>query len=379
MIPYSIRYLTGLLFSAALYMHAPAFAEVAPAPGAVPPVVVAPEKPRSEAPFAPALSYADRVVSEDTVWRGKVLVEGAVTIAPQATLTIEPGTVVRFRQKAPRTALLVVQGRMVASGTKEAPIVFSSSFTAPVAGDWQGVMLLGSEKKNVMENCRIDGAQTGLEALFSNVTLKNVRVERSRTGMRFQDALVQMESGGAADCDTGLSFTESEATLRSPSLMGNRLGLSALRSSIYMQDGSLTVNRAAFTGDNCRVKIQGGAVLDNGRGITLFECQGSVTGAKVVRNSDYGMSLTASRIRVSGNQITGNGQSGLLVFDGASVAWGNAIHGNGGYDVYNAGTEEFRAPGNWWGESGPRVYDNSGIGSVLTAPRLTAPPKPPLQ
>lgn len=379
MIRYPIQYLTGLLLLAALYMHAPAFAEVAPAPGAVQPAAVAPETPRSEVPFTPALSYGDRVVSEDTVWRGEILVEGAVTIAPQATLTIEPGTVVRFRQKESRAALLVVQGRLAAVGTREAPVIFSSGFAVPVAGDWQGVMLLGSEKKNVMEYCRIDGAQTGLEALFSNVTLKSVRVERSKTGMRFQDALVVMESGGASGCDTGLSFTESEATLRSPNLMGNRQGLSALRSSIYMEDGSLAANRSAFTCDSCRVKIQGGAVLDNGRGVTFFECQGSVTGVKLAQNNDYGMSLTASRIRVSGNQITGNVHNGLLVFDGASVAWGNAIHGNGSYDLYNAGKEEFRAPGNWWGETAPKIYDNGGLGTVLSAPRLAAPPMPPLQ
>ena len=377
---YPIPYVTGLLLLAALHMQAPAFAAPAPVTDAAQPAAVAPDKPlRSEVPFTPALSYTDRVLSEDTVWRGQVLVEGAVTIAPQATLTIEPGTVVRFRQKESKAALLVVQGRIAAAGTKDAPVLFTSSFAAPLAGDWQGVMLLGSEKKNVMENCRIDGAQTGLEALFSHVTLKNVRVERSKTGMRFQDALVVMESGGAADCDTGLSFTESEATLRNLNLMGNRQGLSALRSSIYMEDGSLAVNRSAFSCDSCRVKVQGGAVLDNGRGITLFESQGAVTGAKVARNSDYGMSLTGSRIRVSGNQITGNGQTGLLVFDGASVAWGNAIHGNSGYDVYNAGKEEFRAPGNWWGGAAPKIYDNSGLGSVLSAPHLAAPPKPPVQ
>lgn len=368
-----ITLLMGLLL-AALCLSAPVCGAAAPVSDAASSPAAAPEKERAEAQFTPALSYADRMLSEDTVWRGEVLIEGAVTVAPQATLSIEPGTVVRFRRKEGREAMLVVQGRIAASGTKEQPIRFTSSFAVPAPGDWQGVMLLGSEKKNLLEHCRIDGAKTGIEALFSNVTLKSVRAERSATGMRFQDALVVMESGGASDCDTGLSFLESETTLRNLSLIGNRLALSARKSSIYLQEGSFAMNRAAFSGDNCRVKIQGGAVLDNGRGITLLECEGAVTGAKLARNSDYGMSLTASRIRVSGNLITGNGDQGLLVFDAASVAWDNAIHGNAGYDLYNAGTEEYRAPGNWWGASGPKIYDGGGRGKVLSVPQLTAQP-----
>jgi len=375
---YSPFYMSGLLL-AALGLGAPAIAATAPAPvsgAANPPAAVAPlPEQRSEARFNPVLVYADRVIREDTVWRGEVLVEGAVTVAPQATLTVEPGTVVRFRHKAAQAPLLVVQGRINAAGAKETPIRFTSSFAVPAPGDWQGVMLLGSEKNNVLENCLIEGAQTGLEALYSNVTLKNVRAERSGTGMRFQDALVVMESGGASDCGTGLNFSESEATLRNLSLIANRLALSARRSSIYLQEANLSGNRSAFSGDGCRVKIQGGALLDNRSGVTLLECEGAVTGVKLVRNSEYGMSLTASRIRVTANQITGNG-SGVLVFDGGSVAWDNAIHGNTGYDIYNAGIEEFRAPGNWWGVSGPKIFNNTGRGKVLYAPLLPGPPAP---
>jgi hypothetical protein len=322
--------------------------------------------------------YADKMLSEDTTWRGEVLVEGAVTVAPQATLNVEPGTVVRFRRRGGEAPLLVVQGRIVAVGTREAPIQFTSSFVLPAAADWQGVMLLGSEKKNILENCRIEGAATGFEALFSSVTLKNVRVERAGTGMRFQDTLVVMESGGASDCDTGLSFSESEATLRNVSVTGSRLGFTAKRSSLYLFEANLSANQgAAFTCDACRVKMQGGALLGNGSGVTLLGCEGSVTGARLAKNREYGMSLTSSRIRVSANQITGNGNNGLMVFDGAAVAWDNAIYENAGYDLYNAGVEEFRAPGNWWGIAAPKLFDNAGRGKVLVAPLLDANPGAP--
>lgn len=363
----------------------PAFAEAAagePAPAVTAPAAAAPTASapaaaapqRVEAPFKPQISYGDQLLAQDTVWRGEVLVLGAVTVAAQATLTVEPGTVVRFKKSEGRNPTLVVQGRLVASGTKEDPIRFTSNFAASAAGDWLGITLLGSEKKNVLEHCRIDGAQTGLEALFSNLTLKGVRAERCAVGMRFQDALVQMETGGASDCDAGLIFANSEATLRSVNLIGNGVGISAQKSSIYLQDASLAMNRSALSCDSCRVKFAGGAVLDNGRGVTLLESEGSVSGMKLARNSDYGISLTGSRVRVEGNLITGNGTQGMLVFDGAGAAWDNIISGNSGHDIYNAGTEEFRAPNNFWGESGPRIYDNGGRGKVGIVPQLKTAP-----
>ena len=371
MIRYPKLVIVGLQFLAALLISAPVVsATTPPAPAAAPvPVPAAEPLPRGEAPFSPALVYADRVLSEDTVWRGEVLVEGAVTVAPQATLSVEPGTVVRFRRKGAGAPLLVVEGRIVVTGTRETPVLFTSAFAVAAPADWQGIMLLGSEKKNVLENCRIEGAQTGLDALFSSVTLKNVRAERATVGMRFQDSLVVMDAGGAYQSDTGLSFSESEATLREVSVAGNRMGVLARESSVYLFEPNLSGNQAAaFTCDACRVKIQGGVILGNGSGVTLLASEGTVTGAKLTKNRDYGLSLTASRIRVSGNQISGNGKNGMIVFDGSSVAWNNSIYENAGYDLFNAGIEEFRAPGNWWGATGPKIFDNAGRGKILYNP-----------
>lgn len=374
--------IAGLQLAAALYLFAPAFgAAPPPAPAVKPPASFVPppaaEQVRPEASFTPALVVGDRVIAEDTVWRGEVLVQGVVTVAPQATLTVDPGTVVRFRRNGQQAPLVVVEGRLVAAGTKESPIVFTSAFQAPAANDWQGIMLLGSEKKNALENCRIEAAQTGLEALFATVALRNVRAVNCATGMRFQDALVAMEGGGASGCDTGLVFSQAEATLRGVNLADNRQGIAARTSSLYLLDAELSGNRgASFSCAGCRVKFQGGSVAGNGSGVTLLDCEGSVAGARIVKNREFGLSLTGSRVRVTGNQISGNGDSGVIVFDGLSVAWDNAISDNGGYDLYNAGTEEFRAPGNWWGGTSPRIFDNSGRGRVLHAPQLPAKPQP---
>jgi hypothetical protein len=346
-----------------------------PASSPVPAPVPEPVR-RAEAARNATLVYGDQVLNEDTVWRGEILVEGVLAVAPQATLSVEPGTVVRFRRKGAQAPTLVIQGRIVAVGTKDAPVLFTSNFAAPAPGDWQGILLLGSEKKNQLENCRIEGAETGIEALFSNLTLKGVRAERAVTGMKFQDALVVMDGGGVSECDTALRFSESEATLRNLTLTGNRRGISALRSSIYLLDGILSGNQSvAFFGDSCKVKIQGGAQLGNGSGLMLLGSEGSVTGVKLMKNREFGLSLAASRVKVSGCVISGNGNNGLIAADGAAVVWDNAIYENAGYDLYYAGVEEFRAPANWWGGAVPKIYDNGGRGHVLYAPILVARPR----
>jgi hypothetical protein len=380
MIRYSHLAILGLLLAGAFLVNAPAIAAEAQQPTQPAPAAAAEIPSVPEASLNPGLTYRGEVLTEDTVWRGEVLVEGALSIAQQATLTVEPGTVVYFRRRGAEAGALMVQGRIVATGTAERPVLFTSSLAAPAAGQWQGIILIGTEKKNLLENCRIMAAQTGIDALFSTVTLRNVQAERSGTGLRFQETLVEMERGGAAGCDTGVALSESEATLTAVSLAGNRVGLSGRKSSVYLLDGSLSGNQAAaFSGDSCSIKIQGGVFSGNGSGVTLLESEGGIAGARIAKNREFGMSLTASRIRVSGNTITANGNNGLMVFDGSAAAWDNAIYENAGYDLYNAGSEEFRAPGNWWGNGAAKVFDNGGRGKVLLTPVLKGAPVAPLQ
>ncbi|GFO57487.1 lipoprotein [Geomonas sp. Red276] len=332
--------------------------------------------PRPLASFDATLFYRDRLITEDTVWRGQVLVEGVVTVGPQATLTVEPGTVVRFRRGSGQPPALMIQGRLVILGSREEPVRLTSGFETPAAGDWQGVLLLGTEKKNQLENCLIEGAQTGLEVDFSNVTLRNVAAGHSSTGMRFQEAVVLMEGGGASGCDTGLLFSESESTVRGAKVSGNRVGVSGKRSSLYLSEVVVSGNKeAGLSADGCRLRFLGGALTGNGCGATLLGCEGAITGARLVRNRDFGLSLTTSRMRINGNLVTGNGQNGIMVFDSSPLAWDNAFFENAGYDVYNAGTEEFRAPGNWWGAGTPKIFDNNGRGKVMNTPLLPARPE----
>ena len=44
------------------------------------------------------LQNRDQVITEDTTWSGEVIIEGVVVVGRKATLSIEPGTTVRFKK-----------------------------------------------------------------------------------------------------------------------------------------------------------------------------------------------------------------------------------------------------------------------------------------
>ncbi len=96
---------------------------------------------------------ATATITEDTVWRAEdgIRIVDTLTISRYATLTIEPGVIVKFSSS---TSRIDVQGRLVANGEPGQEVYFTSLFdevglsaeaedpgAAPAAGDWTGVLV----------------------------------------------------------------------------------------------------------------------------------------------------------------------------------------------------------------------------------------------
>lgn len=372
-------------------MPVPAPAPAPPKSNALSPTSFAiPSEPRLCSIKGPDLFYQGGTITEDTTWSGEVLVEGGVTVAPQTTLTVAPGTVVRFRRAASTAgadAVLLVQGRLLVSGAHDNPVRFTSDKDRVSAGDWTGIMLIASEKKNILENCRIEGAETGLDASFSNLTVKETSFLKCRTGLRLQDTLAAIAGGGALDCDLGFNLFDSEVEMRDVQYSGNRQGGVLFRSSLYLGSSVFRGNVFdAIIAKDSRLKLYASAFINNSRGITLLSSEGGITSCRISGNHDYGLTLNNSRVRVNGNEIERNGRTGIHAEDGKAVVWGNSICENGQYDLYNAGAEELKAVGNWWGavngaEPPRKIFDkarNPASGRVMYIPILRAKPELPL-
>jgi hypothetical protein len=331
------------------------------------------------------ISYHNNVLTEDVTWRGRVLITGVLTIAPQATVNIEPGTVISFipEPNCHQEGALLVKGRIAAVGTADKQIIFKAA-TSDIGPDtWQGIIVLGSEKINVFENCRIEGATVGLDSIFSTISLKNTFIHTCRIGARLQNSLFQALHGGVSGSDVGYALLDSESYLKDVSCTGNIMGVSLSRGSLRVKGSSFLGNTArALDADDSKVKITGAVFSKNGTGIALVGSEGVIEASKFVENREYGLHLVNSRMKISDNLIFMNTGIGIMSDTAGSAAWGNNISRNGLYDFYNAGSEEFRAIGNWWGASAGkgqkrRIFDKTvdpSRGLVLTAPELPAPP-----
>ena len=115
------------------------------------------------------------------------VLSGIVRIQNGVTLTVEPGTVVKGG-KAPdqsnATCLLVDKGgKLVAIGTKEKPIVFTSGEPKGQRdyGDWGGIVIFGNAKANKVnptyEGGVIPGNYGGSDDTDNSGTLKYCRIE----------------------------------------------------------------------------------------------------------------------------------------------------------------------------------------------------------
>ncbi len=298
-------------------------------------------------------TYENATITEDVSWRGTVIVKGALVVAPQATLRIEPGAVIRFAaaQGSLQLPRLVVMGRIQAVGTLERPILFSPfSVTAAKRGEWGGILLLSSEKRNQLEQCRIEGAETALEGRFSSFAAKSVFVTTSAAGIVLRDSTGNLTASSISDCDIGVEAHDSELEMRDTTVARNRCGLDLFRSSVVLLSVTVTGNsQLGLQAEECRLKLSSCDISANKVGALIKGGEGLLFMSRFNRNIETALHLSAARLKINRCQISDNLRDGLRLEDSRSAVWGNSFSGNGIYNLVNAGTETVSAVQNWWG------------------------------
>ncbi len=99
-------------------------------------------------------------ITQNTTWTSdKVyLLNGWVYVVDGVTLTIEPGTIIRGSKENKGSLIIEPGAKIIANGTKEKPIVFTSNEPAGQRnyGDWGGVIICGRAPVN-QSNPQIEG------------------------------------------------------------------------------------------------------------------------------------------------------------------------------------------------------------------------------
>ncbi|WP_418603976.1 hypothetical protein [Hwangdonia sp.] len=84
-------------------------------------------------------------ITEDTKLskRNVYLLSGSVFITNNATLTIEPGTVIIGDYQSKASLTITKGAKIIADGIETDPIIFTSNRSVKRAGDWGGIIILG--------------------------------------------------------------------------------------------------------------------------------------------------------------------------------------------------------------------------------------------
>ena len=288
-------------------------------------------------------------LEKDTVWSGKVTVTGDVYVTPGVTLTVMPGTIVKFKKVEENmdnnlygldspyypVAELIIRGRLISEGTADKNIVFTSAELEPRPADWGALNFLGSEG-NIVKHTKLLHAYNGIHAHGANVEI--------------------------ADCEfvkngVGVSFKVEEETPDVP-----------------------------WFGKRSKVSITRSLFARNKGGIGFRSSDAEITHNEIIDNKFFGVwPKEKNNAKISYNEITGNKKGVYLYQSEGSVIEHNNIYDNRDYNIAVAEAQDFPvdARNNWFGSKNREKIDemifdkndDEELGEVRIDPILEKPVK----
>ncbi|MCK5734616.1 MAG: right-handed parallel beta-helix repeat-containing protein, partial [Candidatus Latescibacteria bacterium] len=322
---------------------------------------------------APALPMAEPQLqkgAEQTVsgrWTAAgspYLIEENLIVAAGDSLIIEPGVTIRFSG----LHQVKIQGVLLADGTEEAGIVFTSARSEPASGDWWGILFDGPKARGRLRYVTLRFMSIGVDAKKSGpVTVTQCEISDAKfAGIRW----AQTAQGGA---------------LRDSRIFRSHVGVMCKAGASPALVGNIVMDNA-YVGILCEEgaspSIEGNTLVRNRTsGIACFAgSDPTISKTLIVRNGN-GVSCTASSPRIVGCAIYDNEFSGVLCFQQAAPSIsGSNIFKNGLSGVRNVSDQNVSTEEVWWGEDvadpGVCIYDGedrSGYGKVLATDWRSAP------
>ena len=273
---------------------------------------------------ADVVRYRTSSITASETWKSfglPYVPDGFVTVSgPSApVLTIEPGVTVKFNGAQGMAIGEQGPGGLMAVGTVEQPIRFTSNTAAPVEGNWRGLY---------------------------------VRAQ-ALPGTRITNAVVE---GGGYFGEGGVVVSGGAPVLQSVTIQKNR------GSGIRVDGGTPTISGCTITAgpDRGIWLLAGGAPR--------------VLGSSITGNARAGIQNESSRATIRFNTVSGNGGDGLLSVNGSLGVRDNSVTTNGTPARSTDGSgRTLDARQQWWGATSPPA---GLVGRVESDPWLGAPPIP---
>lgn len=326
-------------------------------------------------------------IYQNTTWTlagSPYLMTGSVVVFPNRTLTIEPGVEVivsaDYSFNTGNFLYLEIRGSLIANGSVNAPIVFTSSDTATGFYNWEGIRIRGSQGGNVQMN--------RFELHNSWYGINNDIAEPSAT-YTFDECLFR-SNNYALQLNTNLVYNncifESNGVGQAAQLIGGSLTANNCQFSnnfcSFTWCSNINVNNCTFTGNQNNI-IGSSGTVENSQfinntfgfaetaGITINNCyfDGNGTGiegtaACTITNNIFTNNSIAIKIgdagNISQNQINGNdiGIQVLAYDPNTTVIDNNSICNNSIHNLENLTDKNYQVNLNCFCSQDSTVIEN---------------------
>ncbi len=298
--------------------------------------------------------------NQDESWTGTINVSSNMTVPENRTLTIPPNTNLEFYNNTE----LIINGSLMAAGTVDQHIKFTSSSLNPSKGAWGGIRFEDNSGNDLLAYCDIEYAQKGLwfNGNTSNPTVQYCRVTDSDYGAYFFNNRNTIFNYNTLSNNTfGIYLQNSRPTL---------LNVSAINND---NDGLLCYNSSPKIGSIDTMFTNQSQFSDNlGYGINCTGPSGSHP--TIYRNGRK--NPDGGYVRIIGNYdgLHTNNNSKPNLGSSSSAKGNNSIYGNSSRQIYNDNKSyKLSAKYNWWG-SADGTPNNAFYGKVRAEPFLMYQP-----
>ncbi|MDT8423688.1 MAG: NosD domain-containing protein [Desulfuromonadales bacterium] len=164
----------------------------------------------------PQLIDEDLTIDSAVVWAGEILVRGVVTVKKSGSLTLLPGTRIRFERfdrdgDGIGDGEIMVEGELTAVGTEAAPIVLTSAEPNPQPADWK-YLYLDFARKGEVAHLLSEYAYSGIQIHFCAARVVDSVFRYNVDGVRFSTVKLELSGNRIYENTHGLRYEERRGT-----------------------------------------------------------------------------------------------------------------------------------------------------------------------